>query len=430
MRFAEHPQRRQVVGEMHLRRFPILPIPARIVQFARLVAPNQRAAEVEMLTRLPGGRKGSGRHREARWSEHVRLSWEGHSEASTVTLTMTIPAGSPPGWDWPQALDWQEALALAAAMPGDVIRATHSLVVADDRDAASPVADAGFSPSHLVTSHMAGPARMWSDFRVDQEGYGRQVIAANGLDPADLARCVQRLQELGNYRNLALLGLPVARAQWIALDQIDAAIAQTGRAVARHLARDDELLASLSDHSAALLAIASATDFRMAATAAYARIVRDRLREIAPRPIAGFQSLDDFNSRRFDPAIRTCAAFNDRLELLSSRTARFTALLRTRIETHIENQNSRLLASMDRSVRLQLQLQHLVEGLSVVAISYYAIGLIAYPAKAIEKLAPRFSATLAIGMAAPILVLIVAYSLGRLRRRLISQDDKSLEHGS
>ena len=192
---------------MHLRRFPILPIPARIVQFARLVAPNQRAAEVEMLTRLPGGRKGSGRHREARWSEHVRLSWEGHSEASTVTLTMTIPAGSPPGWDWPQALDWQEALALAAAMPGDVIRATHSLVVADDRDAASPVADAGFSPSHLVTSHMAGPARMWSDLRVDQEGYGRQVIAANGLDPADLARCVQRLQELGNYRNLALLGL-------------------------------------------------------------------------------------------------------------------------------------------------------------------------------------------------------------------------------
>jgi hypothetical protein len=49
--------------------------------------------------------------------------------------------------------------------------------------------------------------------------------------------------------------------------------------------------------------------------------------------------------------------------------------LRTR-ETH--RKSERLLRSMERSSSLQLRLQQLVEGLSVVALSYYGISLIGY----------------------------------------------------
>jgi uncharacterized membrane-anchored protein len=77
-----------------------------------------------------------------------------------------------------------------------------------------------------------------------------------------------------------------------------------------------------------------------------------------------------------------------------------------------------------------LRLQHLVEGLSVVAISYYALGLLAYPMKAVEKLAPAFSSTLVLGVAAPLIALTVWATMGRLRRRLISSDDKPATEGA
>ena len=81
--------------------------------------------------------------------------------------------------------------------------------------------------------------------------------------------------------------------------------------------------------------------------------------------------------------MRTCAAHTSREAELSLRAERFASLLRTRIETRIENQNARLLLSMEKSSTLQLRLQQLVEGLSVVALSYYVIGLIGYATKGI-----------------------------------------------
>jgi uncharacterized membrane-anchored protein len=55
--------------------------------------------------------------------------------------------------------------------------------------------------------------------------------------------------------------------------------------------------------------------------------------------------------------------------------------MRTRVETALTAQNRDLLASMDRRASIQLRLQETVEGLSVVAISYYAVGLLGYAAK-------------------------------------------------
>ncbi len=78
------------------------------------------------------------------------------------------------------------------------------------------------------------------------------------------------------------------------------------------------------------------------------------------------------------PATRTCRAFAGRLDALSARLERAAALLRTRIETRVQSQNTALLASVELTGSRQLKLQHLVEGLSVVAVSYYALGILAY----------------------------------------------------
>ena len=408
---------------MHLRRFPRLALPAQAIQLARLLDVDERGEEAAALAACPVPTQAEGaRHLEGYWSDDIRMAWERHSEASTVTLTFTGGAAQPLDWAHPDddlragAIRWVEAL------PGRVIRATHVMMVADDVAAAPLVERAGFRASHLISCHVAGGARVWGDFRIHDDGYGRVVVAANGVPAGDIARCVQRLQELGNYRNMALLGLPVAQAGWVALNRMEAQLEQTAQLLQGGGQRDDALLAQLSAQTATLLALAGDCDFRLSATQAYARIVTDRLDELDACPIPGFQSLPDFVGRRFHPAVRTCLAFSGRLRLLGERTAQFTALLRARIETHIENQNAHLLASMDKSARMQLRLQHLVEGLSTVAISYYALGLLSYPLKAVEKLMPHFSATLALGVAAPMLIAGVYLMMGRLRRRLMGGD--------
>ena len=69
---------------------------------------------------------------------------------------------------------------------------------------------------------------------------------------------------------------------------------------------------------------------------------------------------------------------------------------------------------MNRRVRLQLRLQQAVEGLSVVAISYYLealLGVLLRPVRGIDH-------DLLLAIAAPAIVLLVALQLRRLHRRL------------
>jgi uncharacterized membrane-anchored protein len=91
-------------------------------------------------------------------------------------------------------------------------------------------------------------------------------------------------------------------------------------------------------------------------------------------------------------------------------------MLRTRIEIEAEATSAALLKSMDNRALTQIRLQRTVEGLSVAAISYYALSLLSYPVKAIEHAYPAFDAALATGLLAPVVILSVWLALRRLRR--------------
>ncbi|MFM8547342.1 MAG: DUF3422 family protein, partial [Betaproteobacteria bacterium] len=60
------------------------------------------------------------------------------------------------------------------------------------------------------------------------------------------------------------------------------------------------------------------------------------------------------------------------------RIDRASNLLRTRVEIEREAQNQQVLSAMNRRAKLQLQLQQTVEGLSVVAITYYAVAVLGH----------------------------------------------------
>ena len=122
------------------------------------------------------------------------------------------------------------------------------------------------------------------------------------------------------------------------------------------------------------------SSFRFAATKAYEHIVAQRIAILREERLAGRQTFGEFMMRRFDPSRRTVAATERRLQALSSRAERASHLLRTRVEVDHSAQNKALLQSMDRRSDQALRLQTTVEGLSVVAISYYATALALYVA--------------------------------------------------
>jgi uncharacterized membrane-anchored protein len=104
---------------------------------------------------------------------------------------------------------------------------------------------------------------------------------------------------------------------------------------------------------------------------------------------------------------------------LSERVARASALLSTRVDITRERQNQALLASMERRARLQLRLQQTVEGLSIAAITYYVTGLIGYAAKALKAAGLHVDPDLVAGIAIPVVAVLAAVVMHRVRRRLV-----------
>ena len=129
----------------------------------------------------------------------------------------------------------------------------------------------------------------------------------------------------------------------------------------------------------------------------------------------GMQTLQEFMERRLAPALNTCRAMAARQDALSRRVARATQLLSTRVDLTREQQNQVVLANMDRRAQMQLRLQETVEGLSVAAITYYIVGLVAYVAKGLKAGGLPLDADLVTGIAIPVAAIAVTLGLRRLR---------------
>jgi len=415
-----HPQRQALTEEMHARQFPAFAAPARMLQLVVLhteVPAASPAEHARALCRAFGvTAPEAGKFMSVRL-QNCEFFWEHHSEFSTYSFIQRGLRAAP------FAVPFLKELPLEwlGSIPGQVLRATQVVLLERSEPEPDPSQLAEwFRPDELVCCDVeGGAARLWSDFRVHEDGLGRLLLHDRGLvGEGEPSRLVQRLQELGNYRNMAMLGLPVAQRLTPQLTALEQRLAALTRDIAAHSSGDEELMQQLSQLSAELARLTADTNYRMSASRAYAQIVADRLHGVRVGRVPGFQTLADFTERRLTPAMRTCESFSRRSEELSEHAAWASSLMRMRIETELENQNRDLLASMNRRALLQLRLQQTVEGLSVIAISYYAVGIIGYAAKALAHVAPGFSPDFAEGLSAPFVLVGVWWLMRRLRRRM------------
>ncbi|MCP3729979.1 DUF3422 domain-containing protein [Sphingomonas sp. MG17] len=396
---------------MHLRKPLRLAAPGQMIQFVMLADHRAAAAAESFLHTHISAAAIPGRF----WTGEIdgfAFAFERHSEF--ITYSFIAPGRRDDLFDVAQFAPIKPHI---DAIPGKLIRANHVQLL----DAGTAIPSAAqlarhFSLDDLVSSTASdGKAQIWSDFRIHGDGFGRLLIADKGLAGSDASLLTQRLQELGNYRKMALLGLPIAQEHMPRVGLLEQQLADLAQRIADERTDDDAVMADISRLSAEVARIGAQTRFRMSATQAYAEICLDRLESLEVRPVAGFPSLGDFTERRLLPAMRTCAAFSRRLDDLAERAAWTDALLRTRIDTQLARQNRNLLASMNHRTDMQLRLQQTVEGLSAVAISYYLIGLLAYVVKAAHLAVPAVPVEAAIAVLVPIVLAVVALTVRRLR---------------
>jgi uncharacterized membrane-anchored protein len=180
---------------------------------------------------------------------------------------------------------------------------------------------------------------------------------------------------------------------------------------------DTELLGELINLSADIEAERARTTFRFNASRSYHDVMAARLDELREDEVSGHLTLKEFLIRRLTPAVRGCETMHNRLDDLSRRVNRASDMMRTRVEMAIQNQNQQLLSSMDRRSRIQLAMQHTVEGLSVAAISYYAVGLVKYLIDAAVTAGAPIDKEISTGISVPLVIGTVWFITRKIHSR-------------
>ena len=422
----DHPLRYALVNELHARPFPSLEVPSTAVYIAikePIAAANRdRGRDTAHLLALLD-RHGSAHPQPA--ATHFSgpigrhdLKWESHTEF--VTYSAFGKGTSARAFDPAEAEvfpdDWMEAapgrrlcsvLVRIEPLPKD-----ETLVLAKLED--------WFVAESLACSRVVdGAAIVAGDFRIDPAGHMRfAVFVRPDTGARRIGRIVQRLCEIETYRAMSMLGLIRARDLSSRLNALDPRLSGLVSGLDRAEGRPEEALHDLLEISAELEKLAVTFSFRFGATGAYEAIVNQRIDVLREERLGGRQTFGEFMMRRYDPAMRTVKSAEGRLRGMAERAERAAELLRTRVDVERSAQNQQLLESMDKRADLQLRLQRTVEGLSTVAISYYAVNLAAYAVYPIAEKQMDLSHGMTLAILTPLVLFGVWLMVRRIRRHL------------
>ncbi|NIZ09176.1 DUF3422 family protein [Pseudooceanicola sp. HF7] len=424
MPLEDHPLRYPLANELHARPFPTLATPCSVA-FLALKAPgtdtarDKQAERQHLLDLLDRHGAPHPQPDATHWSGQIgrhMLKWESHTEFVTFTIfTRTLsdrpfdPAEFevfPPDW--------------LAKAPGQ--RVTSILLRVEpgpEDDAIDDKLESWFEGESLAVAHvLEREAIIAGDFRIDPAGHMRfAVFTGQQIGSRRVGRVVQRLCEIETYKAMSMLGLARVRRIAPCLHRIDDALTGLIGAMRQDETKSEDTLKGLLKVSAELEDLAARTAYRFAATKAYEAIVRERVEMLREQRFRGRQTFTEFMMRRYEPAMRTVRASEQRLGAMSDRAIRAGELLRTRVDVERSAQNQALLASMDRRADAQLRLQETVEGLSVVAISYYAVSLASYMLYPLAE-SYHLSKGLVLAGVTPLVVVLVWLLVRRIRARM------------
>ena len=407
----EHQYRRLIDAETHAR--PVLPMtpPVRIRRLGFMSADDGtdlRALHGQMAVVAGATPEGPAWARQLTFDRDGRqVTWELHNEFATITWSGPID-----DWDDKPAglgLELHEPLRLVFATRIDVM---PTATVAE-------TALSGFNPLSLCYSSIFnGGAAAATDFHFDADGYTRFEVAAGGSGELRIGVIVRRLLEIETYRTMALIGLPLAREVGGRVSGYEQRLVGIMQQVGEGDTAEDhqQSLTALHKLSVDISRTVEETSFRFAASQAYGEVLAERLTRLREQAIGEFTTIDRFINNRVQPALATCKAMEKRLQALTQKVQRSIELLDARITLSIQTQNRSVLDAISQTGRSQYRLQLTVEGLSIIAISYYALGILGYAFEGLHEVLP-FTKGEMLAASAPVVVGMVFLAIRRLRRQ-------------
>jgi uncharacterized membrane-anchored protein len=426
---ADEPQRVLLHNEVHARPPARIHLPALVTYVGVSHTDVSREQAWEHLRQLPGQ---AGLTLEALQGNFLRLrcagytlKWERHTEFSRYTIVQNLPEGCGLDAVEPDLLcDLACPAGWLANIPGRTFAAIQLVMVAAAIDAPPAVlsqARSWLGTDLVLASFMGNNAHsiVVTDFQLRPCGFERMlVIAPAGTTQTRAGRIAMRLVELETYRLMALRALPVVKDLAPLLANAERQLADITVQLENKSLSDQSLLDTLVSLAGGVERATAENVYRFAATRAYDTLVAQRIGELREQPIMGTQTLGEFMRRRLLPAMATVSATSQRLASLAERVARTSSLLRTRVDIATELQNQELLAKLTRGQDLQLRLQSTVEGLSIAAISYYVVSLLLYLGKAGKAAGLPINPEMAAGVAIPLVLCAVWWTIRRIHRKL------------
>jgi uncharacterized membrane-anchored protein len=427
MKFKCDPQRDLVWHELHARPYVRFSAPAHVFHFASLITDESEAAKDSTFIQLKKALDlqttyDTPRHAIGAVSipglGRLVVAWEHHSEYVACTFylyDLEIPF-EPFGVELDTIL---RGASLEQFMAAPLV-ATR-LAIGKFEMAQFPDALVGLFEGHTINGSevMGGRAQAFSSYCIHGDGFGRIVLAVNEMSPHDLGRTVERLLVIEDAYHLMLARLPLARQTKADLTRWEDRMVQEMDALraADSLERKRSVLDSLLGMAAEVENLRARDSNQFAGAAAYFSLLEGRFNELREGKLEHVLRLSSYLVRRLAPAERTYQSVLERLRNLSERISRAASLLRTGIELAVEEQNQRLLESVNRRARLQIEIQHAIESLSVIVLTYYSVGLLEHVLKAADSAGMNVHVEPAIGIATPILLLIFWMLMRLIRRR-------------
>lgn len=262
-----------------------------------------------------------------------------------------------------------------------------------------------------------GLADGFFDFKIAEDGHTKIALDfAPDCDVRDVGRIALQVVEIETYRSFAAIGLNRARAAQAQLADVAARVPTSISAAGSADAERFELLSQLTGE---LEEVWRRTSFRFAACTAYWDLVTARLASLQEQAYDSRITIGGFLERRLQPAIATYQSTERRRHDLAEQIAAMTGLLQTRIELDMQQQNADLLASLNHAAERQLRLQHTVEGVSTVAISYYLVNLMRAPAEWVLARQPTLDPLLVNLVLVGVTVPLVWLTIRRLLRATV-----------
>ena len=416
-----HALKDALIDELHTRPFPVITLPAQVSSIA-VLNPAPVATEIQRLATLasawamPAPEQGASCFYQS--CENFDIRWERHNEFSTYTVISSGPStGVAQGALALLGSDWLSSIS------GEIISANHiELLPLDVAPSGREALRQYFDGERLIGGKIYdGNATIWTSMRSHSDGFTKTLVIADGINASQAGRAVRNLLEISTYRSMTLLALPTAKLLLPEISALERRLSETSEKLKHLETMEDEqnLMAELVAEATQVEKLIADHSFRFSATEAYFTLTETRLDMLREEKIPTIRTLKQFHVRRFIPAYNTCVSVVKRKQNLSQRIGRTSELLHSRLQLSLEDQNQRLLASMDNRSKLQLRLQQTVEGLSVVAITYYSMSLIKLMVDPlpVENYVP-FGDALIVAVATPLVFFSTLLMVRRIRKKL------------